>query len=123
MPDLRVDYKPPGSLQIFDNRFVCGFDMQASKVTYFGGEVARLVYWIWGSSLLVDDTTFHRNIVILLTKCWSLMDNTNTRVIGNVVSVENSEAVILELFIEVVEKRLILPAKHFAALDLLNYLE
>ena len=89
--------------------------MLTCKIPDLGREKAVRIYRIGRQALVADDACIKCHLVVFFAKSWSLMHNTHTVIRCDVCSVQDSEAMFLELFVEVVEQRLISPSFHFGA--------
>ena len=123
VPQLGIDDKASGTLQILDDVLVGLLHMHTGKVGDFGGEMARVVDRVRRRALLRDNAILDGNVVVVLAESGGLVDDTGTILSGNVGRVQDLEGDVLVIFVEVLEWWLVLPAFHVLALDLLKNLE
>src|SRR5690242_10616334 len=93
--------------------------MLSLEVADYRGVVARIIDRIGRQSFLGDNAVLLGDAVVVLTIGGRLVDNTHTAVGRDVCVVQDLEAEVLELVVQVVEQRLVLPTKQISALEFL----
>ena len=123
MQELRVYNKPAVGLEHLDDTLVRSLDMLTRKVAHDRGVLACIVHRVRGKTFLGDNAVLLGNTVIVLTVGRRLVNNTHTAVRCDVCVVQHFEAKILELVVQVIKQRFVLPSKQILTLELLDDLE
>ena len=99
MGDITLDNKPSLLLQIPDDLTVCLLDVDTLVFWDFGCESTSLIDGTRRDFVLGDDLVSEANSVIVFSPCWSLVNNTGTSLLGDVVVGQDSECSILVLLV------------------------
>jgi hypothetical protein len=118
MDNLALLDETASVLEVLDDGLVGSLDVLTLKVRNLFGEVSGGGEGVGRRTLVVDDSGFPGNLVIVLTESGRLVNNTDTLVDLDVCVVEHLEANTLELFLEVVEWGLVLDTEQLRTLHL-----
>ena len=99
MGDITLDNKPALLLQIPDDLTVCLLDIDTLVLWYLGCESTSLINGTRRNLVLGDDLVGETDSVIVFSPCWSLVNNTGTSLLGDVVVGQDSECSILVLLV------------------------
>jgi hypothetical protein len=95
---------------MLDDALVCCLDMLALKVTNNCSEATLVIDGIWWYSGIGNDSVGECDAVIVLSVCGRLVDDTHTTIGCNIGVVQDLEAIVLELIVQIVKEGLVLPA-------------
>jgi hypothetical protein len=98
MGDITLDDQSTLLLQIPDDLTIGFLDIDTLVFWDFGGESTSLVNGAWRDLILANDLVSETDSVIVVSPCGSLVDDTGTSFLGNVVVRQNSERSVLVLF-------------------------
>jgi len=99
MGDITLDNKPSLLLQIPDDLTICLLDVDTLVLWDFGCKSTSLINGTRRNLILGDDLVSETNSVIVFSPCWSLVNNTGTSLLGDVVVGQDSECSILVLLV------------------------
>jgi hypothetical protein len=105
MGDITLDNKPSLLLQIPDDLTVCLLDVDTLVLWDLGCESTSLVNGTRRDLVLGDDFVGETDSVIVFSPCWSLVDDTGTSLLGDVVIRQNSECSVLVLLISLLRSK------------------
>ena len=138
MGDITLDDKPSLLLQIPDDLTVCLLDVDTLVFWDFGCESTSLINGTRGDLILGDDLVSETDSVVVFSPCWSLMNDTGTSLLGDVVVRQDSECSVLVLMVssasiskekaaylfgEVIKHWDISPSNHILSLETSDFLE
>lgn len=105
MGDITLDNKPSLLLQIPDDLTVCLLDIDTLIFWDFGCKSTSLINGTRRDLVLGDDLVSETDSIIVFSPCWSLVNDTGTSLLGNVVVRQDSECSVFVLLVSLLRIR------------------